>query len=347
MRFLAGSRKTVWEGHGISVLVCPRSLAVTSLLLLLVVCLGAASLGVGAMGFGPDLLLELANQPPGSMVHRVFFDIRLPRTLTAILVGAALGASGLIFQSISRNALGSPDIIGFTTGAATGAIVQIVLFSPSALGVAVAAIVGGLVTALVVYGLSVRDGSVAGYRLILVGIGIGAILSAVNGLLLVKGDLDNAVVANLWLAGSLDARNWGHVIPVGLGCLVLMPVLVLLASRLQLMEMGDDTARQLGVRVEAVRLTMVLCAVALAGLATGAAGPVAFIALAAPQLVVRLLPSGRLPVIGAAAMGALLMVVTDLLSRLFPLEVMLPIGRMTGVIGGIYLIWLLGRVRGI
>ena len=134
---------------------------------------------------------------------------------------------------------------------------------------------------------------------------------------------------------------------MGLGSLVLMPVLVLLASRLQLMEMGDDTARQLGVRVEAVRLTMVLCAVALAGLATGAAGPVAFIALAAPQLVVRLLPSGRLPVIGAAAMGALLMVVTDLLSRLFPLEVMLPIGRMTGVIGGIYLIWLLGRVRGI
>ncbi|WP_217904809.1 FecCD family ABC transporter permease [Marinobacter lutaoensis] len=304
------------------------------------------SLSVGQVEIGPDRIVRiLAGTDPDAMARRILLDIRLPRGLTAVFVGAALAVSGAVFQSVSRNALGSPDLIGFTTGAASGAIVQIVFFRSGAAGVMVAAVAGGLLTAVVVYALAARRRVVGSYRLVLVGIGMGSILSALNGLMLAKGALDNAIMANLWLAGSLSARNWGHVVPVMLGCILLIPVIVLLARQLSLVEMGDDLAAQLGVRVERVRLVMVLCAVILAALATGAAGPIAFIALAAPQLAGRLTPAGRLPVMVAAAMGALLMVIADLIGHVLPLGVSLPIGRLTGVVGGLYLIWLLSRSR--
>ncbi len=205
----------------------------------------------------PDLWQVLSGQ--GSAVQeRIVWNIRLPRIVTAVFVGAALGVSGGIFQSVSRNALGSPDVIGFTTGAATGAIAQIVLFEQGPVQVALAAIFGGIVTAVMVYLLSRKAGVVGGYRLILTGIGIGAVLSALNGLMLVKGNIDNAVTANLWLAGSLHARTWSHAIPVMVGVIVLVPLIMLLARQLSLMEMGDDLATQLGIRVERVRLVMLL-----------------------------------------------------------------------------------------
>src|SRR5690606_19178427 len=174
---------------------------------------------------------------PDSLEARVIWSIRLPRVAAALAVGAALGVSGAVFQSISRNPLGSPDIIGFTTGAATGAILQIVLMSQSAGSVSLSAVLGGLLTAVAVYALSLRAGATSSRRLILVGIGVGAMLAALNGLMLVKGNLDNAVVANLWLAGSLNGRTWAHAWPVLAGVLLLLPCLLWLASRLGLMEM--------------------------------------------------------------------------------------------------------------
>lgn len=124
------------------------------------------------------------------------------------------------------------------------------------------------------------------------GIGVGAVLTALNGLLLVKGNIDDALTANLWLSGSLHARNWTHALPVMIGVLVLLPLMKWLARPLMMIGMGDEMAKQLGIRIERVRLVMMLFAVILAALATGAAGPVAFIALAAPQLAARLRRSG-------------------------------------------------------
>ncbi|WP_371410778.1 FecCD family ABC transporter permease [Vibrio penaeicida] len=281
----------------------------------------------------------------GGIKERVILNIRLPKVLTAIFVGAALGISGAVFQSVSRNALGSPDVIGFTTGAATGAIAQIVLFEQGALEVALAAIVGGILTAVIVYLLAVKAGVVGGYRLILTGIGIGSILSALNGLMLVKGNLDSAIMANLWLAGSLHARTWTHVYPVLIGVVVLLPVMMILKRALSMIEMGDDIATQLGIRVERVRLSMIFFAVVLAAFATGAAGPIAFIALAAPQLVGRLRQSRALSLFSSALMGALLVLMADVLIQWLPFQASVPIGRMTGIVGGIYLIWLLTRSR--
>ncbi|ENM5770749.1 iron chelate uptake ABC transporter family permease subunit [Vibrio mimicus] len=333
----------VWRRGELSVRYSAVSIRWLLLLTLLVVLLAAYALTIGRYTISmPDLWQVFIGQ--GSAVQeRIVWNIRLPRIVTAVFVGAALGVSGGIFQSVSRNALGSPDVIGFTTGAATGAIAQIVLFEQGPVQVALAAIVGGIVTAVAVYWFSRKAGVVGGYRLILTGIGIGSVLSALNGLMLVKGNIDNAVTANLWLAGSLHARTWSHAIPVMVGVVVLVPIIMLLTRQLSMMAMGDDLATQLGIRVERVRLVMLLTAVILAAIATGSAGPIAFIALAAPQLIIRLLRISQLPVYGSAVMGALLMAVADLVTQLQPLNLTLPIGRMTGIVGGLYLIWLLTR----
>ncbi|MCG3731746.1 FecCD family ABC transporter permease [Vibrio cincinnatiensis] len=333
----------VWRRGELSVRYSVVSIRWLLLLTLLVVLLAAYALTIGRYTISmPDLWQVIIGQG-SSVQERIVWNIRLPRIVTAVFVGAALGVSGGIFQSVSRNALGSPDVIGFTTGAATGAIAQIVLFEQGPVQVALAAIVGGMVTAVAVYLLSRKAGVVGGYRLILTGIGIGSVLSALNGLMLVKGNIDNAVTANLWLAGSLHARTWLHAIPVMVGMLLLVPVVMLLAKPLAMIEMGDDLAIQLGIRVEHIRLVMLLMAVVLAAIATGSAGPIAFIALAAPQLISRLLRVSQLPVYGCAVMGALLMVVADLITQLQPLNLTLPIGRMTGIVGGFYLLWLLTR----
>ncbi|KOY62550.1 ABC transporter permease [Photorhabdus heterorhabditis] len=336
----------VWRQGKMSLVFVPRNLMVTCAMLLLIMVLAVFSMTIGKFNITIEQIISTFwGAGSGTVSEKIIMDIRLPRVLTAIFVGAALGVSGAVFQSISRNALGSPDVIGFTTGAATGAIIQIVLFDNNAAQVAIAAIVGGVLTAAVVYLLSLKSGSIGGYRLILTGIGVGSVLTALNGLLLVKGNLDNTVMANLWLAGSLNARTWGHVFPVLTGVVLLVPLVLFTARKLNIIEMGDDIASQLGIKVERVRLIMIFCAVVLAALATGAAGPIAFVALAAPQLVVRLTRSRNMPVISAALMGACLLLAADLFTQLLPLKAAVPIGLMTGLVGGVYLIWLLTRSR--
>ncbi len=312
--------------------------------LLMLLALYATTVGKFPITFN-QIIDILAGVSDSGVKERVLMNIRMPRIVTAVFSGAALGVSGAIFQSVSRNALGSPDVIGFTAGAATGALTQIILFQPSAFQISLAAIIGGLLTAMLVYLLSLKSGTVGRYRLILIGIGIGSVLSALNGLLLVKGNLDNAVTANLWLSGSLNARNWTHALPVLIGVLVLLPFVKLLSRSLMMIEMGDHLATQLGVNIERVRLQMILYAVVLAALATGATGPIAFIALAAPQLTRRLRKSSNIPIFSAAFMGAMLLISADLFTQLVPLQITLPIGRITGIVGGIYLIWLLTRTR--
>ncbi|WP_426757916.1 FecCD family ABC transporter permease [Pseudomonas aeruginosa] len=283
--------------------------------------LAAALLGTGSLALGPaEVFASLLGQGQDPTAQRIVQRVRLPRVLTACLVGAALGMAGAIFQSISRNPLGSPDVIGFTTGAASGAIVQIILFDAGPLATSLAALAAGLCTALAVVLLARRGATAGGYRLVLVGIGVGASLSGLNSLLLVTGNLDQAMYAQLWLAGSLNTRTWSHVVPAALG---------LLAS----------------VAVERVRLQMVMVAVGMTAIATAAAGPIAFIALAGPQLARRLTRSAGVPLLSGALMGAVLLLAADLLGQRLAYVANLPIGLMTGLLGGFYLLWLLLRSR--
>ena len=259
--------------------------------------------------------------------------------LTALLVGAAFGIAGAIFQSISRNPLGSPDIIGFTMGSVTGAFVVILLFDGSSLGIAVGAVGGGLVTAAIVYLLALRRG-VQGYRLVLVGIGMSAMLLAVNDYLITRATRDDAFIAAHWMIGSVNGRGWEHVWPVAAALAVLVPAALVLSRPLTMLELGDDAARALGVSAERSRLALVFVAVGLTAVATASTGPIAFVALAAPQLARRLTRAAAPGLVPAALMGALLLAASDLAAQRL-LSVDLPVGIMTGAVGGIYLGWLL------
>lgn len=338
------NRNKVCNFFHYSWVISTKSGVIYSILLLMMIILSFLAVTTGKFSIDlPTLIDILRGNEQDSIQQKIVLDIRLPRLLTGIGVGAALGVAGAIFQSISRNVLGSPDVIGFTTGAATGALLQIIVFNGSVPAIAFSTIIGGLATALVVYLLSLKRGVMSGYTLILTGIGVGAILQAFNSLLLVKGNIDNATIANLWLAGSLNARTWHHVYPVFIGLVILLPFIAIHGRALTLIEMGDDMAQQLGVNVAKTRWMMIFSAVLLSSLATACAGPIAFVALNAPQLVIRLSNSSKLPVIGSALMGALLLICADLLSQQLPFSLTLPVGLMTGIIGGLYLLWLLTR----
>ncbi|WP_432460205.1 FecCD family ABC transporter permease [Agarivorans sp. QJM3NY_25] len=319
-----------------------------AVMVMLLVLLSGYALTVGklpiSLSEALEILWSIQQQEAGFKQH-ILLDIRLPRILTALLSGAALGISGAIFQSISRNPLGSPDIIGFTSGAASGALMQIILLGGGALQISISAIVGGIVTALLVLLLSYKAGRIERNKLILNGIGLGAIFTALNGLLLVIGNLDNAVTANFWLAGSLHARTWNHVLPLAVGLVISLSVIQLVFKPLLYSDLGDERAKSLGIEVEKVRLVMTLLAVVLAALATGATGPIAFIALAAPQLVNRLKNNAQLSLFNSGLMGALLLLFADLLTQVIPVSLNLPIGRVTGIVGGMYLLCLLSRMR--
>jgi iron complex transport system permease protein len=166
----------------------------------------------------------------------IVHDLRLPRVLVGLLVGAALGLAGAVFQSVSRNPLGSPDVIGFGQGSAAGALAVIVLFQGDPTAVATGAVCGGLLTGVAIYTLAWRQG-VHGYRLVLVGIGVSAMLTAVNGYLLTKADLVDATRAVVWMTGSLNGRDWSQVWPLLCVCAVLLPVV--LGQRARAADAGD------------------------------------------------------------------------------------------------------------
>ncbi len=320
-----------------------RLLAVQAALLAIVLGLAALSLMQGRASLSPAMLWDaLWGQGPAA---RIVLDIRLPRLVTAGLVGAALAMSGAAMQSVTRNPLGSPDIIGLTTGAATGALIWLMLVGPTALGLALAAVAGGGLTALAVLSLAAGRGA---RGLVLTGFGLGAMLAAANGVILVRGDLDRAMGAALWLAGSLEARSWADAAMAGLAVLLAGPVLVALSRPMALTEMGDDSAFALGLRPARMRIWATLAAVTLAALATGAAGPIPFVALAAPQIA-RALVRGQGPaVVTSALVGMVLVLGADLGGRNLSLPGAISIGHVTGILGGLYLLGLLilrGRGR--
>jgi iron complex transport system permease protein len=270
----------------------------------------------------------------------VVLDLRLARALCAVAIGAALGASGAAFQALTRNPLGSPDIIGLTSGAATGALLQILVIGGTTLAIAGGALVGGLASAVIVYLLAAGRGAV-GYRLILVGIGLNAMLWAVNSYLLITARLADAMTAQVWLIGSLNGRTWAQLWPV-LGILVIcLPLLMMAARPLGLLEMGDDSAKALGVRANHTRIVVIVLAVALAAGAVATAGPIAFVALAAPQLAKRLTGSVAVSILPAALMGAFVLATSDVVAQRMFAPVQLPVGIATGAVGGLYLVWLL------
>jgi ABC-type enterobactin transport system permease subunit len=331
------------SGH--SVLYEPRAVLAGAGCAAMALVVAVLAIGSGEYPMGPgEVLLTLAGQgdPADAFIVN---ELRLPRAVSALAVGAALALGGAIFQAVVRNPLGSPDVLGFTHGAATGALTAIVIVGGGSAALAGGALLGGTVTGLLVYGLAWRRG-MHGYRLVLVGVGVAAILTGVNGYLLTRAHLTEAGRAVLWMTGSLNGRGWGDVVPLLAGLSVLVPVVLLGCARgLRMMEMGDDAAYALGVRVERVRLVLLGAAVLLVGLASAAAGPVAFVALTAPQLARRLTKSPGPNLLPSMCMGAALLTSADLAAQRAFSGHELPVGVVTGVLGGGYLVWLLATER--
>ncbi|MFF5077246.1 FecCD family ABC transporter permease [Actinoplanes sp. NPDC000266] len=274
----------------------------------------------------------------------VVLELRLPRALGAIAVGAAFGLSGAIVQRVVRNPLASPDIVGINAGAAAVAVFLIVVLAAGPRTVAVGALAGAAATAAAIYLLSRRRG-VTGYRLVLVGIGVTAMLTSVTAYLLNTANIYTAEQASIWLTGSLAGRSWSQVAPVVVTVVVLLPVALRLAAPLRALELGDDLALALGVRAERARAGLLVTAVALAAVATAAAGPIAFVALAAPQIARRLVRERGLALVSSAAVGAALLALADLAARRVLAPAELPVGVLTTVLGAPFLVWLLARAN--
>ena len=285
---------------GYSVTLRPRAVLAGTACAAVALAVGVLAIGSGEYPMAPgDVVRTLVGQGDAADAF-IVQELRLPRLVTALAVGVALALAGAVFQAVVRNPLGSPDVLGFTHGSATGALTAIVIGGGSA-ALAGGALIGGVVTGVAVYGLAWRGG-IHGYRLVLVGIGVAAMLTGVNGYLLTKAQITEAGRAVLWMTGSLDGRGWGNAAPLLAALAVLVPLVLLGCERgLRMMEMGDDAASALGVRVERVRLTLLASAV--------------------------------------------LLVSADFAAQRAFGGQELPVGVVTGVLGGGYLVWLLATER--
>ncbi|PAA97991.1 iron-enterobactin ABC transporter permease [Serratia sp. JSRIV001] len=318
-----------------------RPLATALLLLFACLALAVYALGSGTLQLSAAQVIDaLRGEGPANLAV-IVTQWRLPRVAMALLLGAALGLSGAIFQSLLRNPLGSPDVIGFNTGAYSGVLVAIVLFNSSVIGITSGALAGGLLTAGVVYLLAWSNG-VETFRLIIVGIAVRALLLAANTWMIISASLEASMTAGLWYAGSLNGITWAKSLPVLAVLLLALLVLMTLTRRMRLLEMGDDTACALGVGVERSRLMLLLVGVILTAAATAVAGPISFIALVAPQIARRLCANQHVLLLTALT-GALLLLAADVAAQRLFMPYQLPVGVLTVSIGGIYLIWLLIR----
>jgi len=273
----------------------------------------------------------------------VVLGMRMPRIIAALLIGAALGLAGAVFQTLARNPLASPDIVGFSAGSATGALIGLTLIAPLA-PPAVGAWTGGLLTVVAVMAIA-RSVGISRERTILAGIALTTLLAAVNDYLLTHAPIDVARNATQWLHGSLAATSAQEVVLLVASLGVLGAVLITVHRDYRALELDDDTARSLGVRTGRVRLVLVIVAALLTGTATAVAGPIGFIALAAPQLARRAMGTSGIPVVGSAITGATVLLVADVIAQraLAPLQI--PVGLLTAVVGGAYLFWIVARSR--
>ena len=330
-----GSRRHILLRLGpYSLLLGRRSLMVGLALLVVLTVVAVASVSTGAYPVSPaQVSAAIFGYGQEDSYARYFVtQVRAPRIATAMLVGAALGLSGALFQAVSGNPLGSPDIIGFTTGSATGALVAIILVGASPLGVSLGAIAGGVGAATLVYVLAWKNG-ITGNRLVLVGIGLAAVEHALNELLIVRAPL-----ANAQQAASLNDANWAWLAWLALALAALTPALACLTRPLSTLALGDELAHGLGTRVQATRSGALAVGVTLVALATAVTGPIAFVALAAPHLARRASGAAGVNLTNSGLMGATLVVVADFVAQRALAPTQLAVGVVTATLGGLYLV---------
>ncbi len=320
-----------------------RRRLVITVLAVLVVAAFAVTLMVGRTFYPPGDVWRviLGERVPGASF--TVGRLRLPRGVLAVVAGLAFGLAGVTFQTMLRNPLASPDVIGITSGASAAAAFAIVFLGWEGTAVSVTAIVAALAVALLVYTLAFKDG-VAGTRLILIGIGIAAMAKSATSYVLSKAGAWDFAEALRWLTGSLNGTTWEATLPALVALVVLVPVLLGQSRNLSAIQLGDDTAAAIGVRVERTRIVAIVAAVGLLAFATAACGPIAFVSFLAGPIAARLVGSNGSLLVPAALVGALLVLVADLVGQ-FALGTRFPVGVVTGVLGAPYLIYLIVRTN--
>ena len=327
----------------LSLRVRGRAIVATGVLALVTAALAVVAIGTGEFPLSPTAVVDtlLGGGPPGA--EFIVNELRLPRVVAALVCGAALGISGAIFQAITRNPLGSPDVVGFQAGCVTGALFVITVVGGGGLQASAGAVIGGLATAAIVYGLAFKGRRLSSFRLVLVGIAMAALMLALTDFMLSRARIEEAQEATRWLLGSLNNRSWEDVGPLVISLLVLLPAIGAAARPLRALELGDDAAHALGVNVERARLGLVGLSVALVSVTTVVVGPIVFVALTAPQIARRLARSAE-PTLGCSALtGSALVLAADIAAQRIVPGTPLPVGVMTGAFGGLYLAWLLTR----
>lgn len=317
-----------------------RRLVVSWVLVALVLLAAVAALATGAFRLSPAEVVGALFGRADGLARTVVWDWRLPRVLAAILFGAALGASGAVFQTLTRNPLASPDVMGFSTGAYTGALIVLIWTGGGFVLLATGSFAGGLLTAAVVYLLAYRGG-MQGFRMILVGIAISAVLGSVNTWLMLRADLQVAMSAAAWGSGSLAGVVWSQLLGAGALIVLLTLLLVPLLRPLRGLELGADAAGSLGIRVQRCQAALIVVGVGLTAAATAVTGPIMFVALVAPQVGARLTGTRTVTVGVSACLGALLLVVSDFVALHALGDEVMPVGVVTVTLGGLYLAWLL------
>ncbi|MFD7662957.1 FecCD family ABC transporter permease [Streptomyces sp. NPDC059788] len=334
----------VRAGRG-SFLVHRRAAGVAVVLAVLLAAVCLAYLCVGESFVAPGEALKAVFGRPSS-AELVVGTLRLPRMVAGLLVGAAFGVAGALLQTVARNALASPDVIGITQGASALTVGAMTFGVTSYAVLPYLSVAGGVLAAALGYVFAWRGGLHA-TRFVLIGIGFAVALRSVTHLFLTKGDYLVAQQAQVWMTGSLNGRGWAEAAPLGWALLVLLPAVLWAARAQRTVPMDDDTATALGVRLGRTRLGLVALGVVLASMATGAAGPVDFVALLAPQIGRRLTRTAQIPLLCSALLGAVVVVLGDLLARKLLAPTELPVGVLTAAVGAPYLIHLIIRSRAV
>ena len=320
-----------------SILLHRRAMIVGVAVALLALVAALTAVQIGRYPIDIATILASLSGRTDAITQMIVIDNRLPRILTALGAGAAFGMAGAMFQTMLRNPLASPDVIGFSAGARCGALAAMIVWGESF--ILPGALIGALVTALVVIALSWRYG-IQPYRLILIGIGASMTLSALADLMMSRLDVLTAAEMAQWLVGTLSARNWDDVTMVWVGLLVLTPIALWLQFALARMAMDDDIATGLGLGLSPLRLTVTVTSVMLVALAVTVAGPLPFVAFVSGPIARRLVRGARPAIFTAALIGGMVTLLADTAARAVPM-VNLPAGIFTALIGAPVLIWLL------
>lgn len=317
-------------------LVTAALASVTALLFVLTLSVGSYRVPLG------DVVLAVLRLREDPGVDFVVNGLRMPTALTALFAGIALGLAGSVFQRLLSNPLASPDFVGVSQGAAFAAVGSLTVLNAGTVSVPIAAFVGALVSAGLVYLLAWRDG-ITGYRFILIGIGVAEFFSACTGYVLSRSEIYEARAAMTWLLGSVGQAGPAEIRWLVVTVLVAAPAAVVLNRQLRALALGDDAARALGARLELARTGLLGIAILLVAVATAAAGPIAFVALVSGPIAARLL--GPAPgLLAAGLVGASVVLAADLVAQHL-LPAALPTGVVTGAVGAPYLVWLLVTVN--